>query len=119
MPGHVLRISLKGGEPEKESYWSVLDAYHQPLLKDNEEEVLRKTESLLQSAYKYRMVSDVPVGVFLSGGYDSTSVAAILQSGTASRIKTFTIGYKEQKFDESAEARKIAMHWGRTTTSGS
>lgn len=111
-PGHLLRMPLKGGDPSLECYWSVLNAYQQPLVNDREEEVLRKTEALLQSAYKYRMVSDVPVGVFLSGGYDSTSVAAILQSGTASRIKTFTIGYKEQAFDESAEARKIAMHLG-------
>ncbi len=111
-PGHLLRVSLKHGNPSLECYWSVLNAYSRPVVKDGEEEVLRKTEALLQSAYKYRMVSDVPVGVFLSGGYDSTSVAAILQAGTASRIKTFTIGYKEQQFDESAEAKKIAMHLG-------
>jgi asparagine synthase (glutamine-hydrolysing) len=58
------------------------------------------------------MVSDVPVGVFLSGGYDSSSVAALLQSGMTDRLKTFTIGFLEEEFNEAREARKISEFLG-------
>ncbi|WP_343746528.1 asparagine synthase (glutamine-hydrolyzing) [Chitinophaga sp.] len=111
-PGHLLEISLSNAVTTEKEYWNVLNAYHQPLTTLHENEVLEKTEELMLSAYQYRMVADVPVGVFLSGGYDSASVAAMLQHGSSSRIKTFTIGYKEKQWDESAEARKIAQHLG-------
>lgn len=111
-PGHIVTIDLKKAALAETEYWNVLDAYKQPLTGLSENGVIGRTEELLKSAYSYRMVADVPVGVFLSGGYDSASVAAILQAGTSNRIKTFTIGYKEPQWDESAEARKIARHLG-------
>ncbi len=111
-PGHFMRIGLKTAAPVETQYWDVLEAYKKPRTTLSEKEVIAHTHSLMKSAYSYRMVSDVPVGVFLSGGYDSASVAAILQAGSGSRIKTFTIGYKEQQWDESAEAKKIARHLG-------
>lgn len=115
-PGHYLRLSLQQGEPVETEYWNVLDAYKQQPSGMSEQEVISHTHQLMKSAYQYRMVADVPVGVFLSGGYDSASVAAILQAGSANRIKTFTIGYKEQQWDESAEAKKIARHLGTDHT---
>jgi len=115
-PGHLLTVSLNRKEMQECSYWNVLDAYHQPLTNLSQNEVIQHTEMLMKSAYNYRMVADVPVGVFLSGGYDSASVAAILQAGSGSRIKTFTIGYKEKQWDESAEAKKIARHLGTDHT---
>ncbi|KAA2242445.1 asparagine synthase (glutamine-hydrolyzing) [Chitinophaga agrisoli] len=115
-PGHLLTLRLNGQEPEERSYWNVLDSYRQPLTGLSQHEVIQHTEALMKSAYNYRMVADVPVGVFLSGGYDSASVAAIIQAGSGSRIKTFTIGYKERAFDESAEAKKIARHLGTDHT---
>ncbi|RFS19567.1 asparagine synthase (glutamine-hydrolyzing) [Chitinophaga silvatica] len=111
-PGHLLRVKLTNGEVSESAYWNVLRSYQQEITELPESEIIDYTASLLHSAYNYRMVSDVPVGVFLSGGYDSTSVAAILQSDSTSKIKTFTIGYKEQAWDESAEARKIADYLG-------
>ncbi|PUZ23170.1 asparagine synthase (glutamine-hydrolyzing) [Chitinophaga parva] len=111
-PGHLLRVSLQRREVEEAGYWNVLKSYQQEVTKLTETEVIDHTRSLLHSAYNYRMVADVPVGVFLSGGYDSSSVAAILQSDSSSKIKTFTIGYKEAAWDESAEARKIAGFLG-------
>jgi asparagine synthase (glutamine-hydrolysing) len=111
-PGHLLRLNLKNGTPSLEEYWSVVEAYKKPLTNTPEHQVINQTEEIMKSAYKYRMVADVPVGVLLSGGYDSTSVAAILQASSGTRIKTFTIGYKEQQFDESTEAKKIAHHLG-------
>ncbi|WP_343307691.1 asparagine synthase (glutamine-hydrolyzing) [Chitinophaga niabensis] len=115
-PGHYLTLNLQKAIPEEKEYWNVLEAYRQPETKLSEREVIAHTEELMKSAYQYRMVSDVPVGVFLSGGYDSASVAAILQEGSGSRIKTFTIGYKEKQWDESAEAKKIARHLGTDHT---
>ncbi|GEP88883.1 asparagine synthase (glutamine-hydrolysing) [Chitinophaga terrae (ex Kim and Jung 2007)] len=111
-PGYYITLDLANNSLQETCYWNVLDLYRQPLTTMPEHEIINQTDLLLQSAYKYRMVADVPVGVFLSGGYDSASVAAILQSGAGSRIKTFSIGYKEQQWDESAEARKIARHLG-------
>ncbi len=111
-PGHLLKLSLNDAAVKEVQYWNVLDAYRQPLTGLSEFDVIKHTEQLMHNAYSYRMVSDVPVGVFLSGGYDSASVAALLQSNTSSRIKTFTIGYKEPQWDESKEAKKIAMHLG-------
>lgn len=115
-PGHLLTIRLNRQELQERAYWNVLDAYNQPLTGLSQHEVIQHTEALMKSAYNYRMVADVPVGVFLSGGYDSASVAAIIQAGSGSRIKTFTIGYKERAFDESQEAKKIARHLGTDHT---
>jgi asparagine synthase (glutamine-hydrolysing) len=67
---------------------------------------------LLIDAFRYRMIADVPVGVFLSGGIDSSVVAALLQKHGGQRIKTFTIGFDEPEFDESAHARRVAQHLG-------
>ncbi|ASZ13144.1 asparagine synthase (glutamine-hydrolyzing) [Chitinophaga pendula] len=111
-PGHLLKVDLRNAGVSEQQYWNVLEAYKQPLTDMSEADIINHTEQLMKSAYNYRMVADVPVGVFLSGGYDSASVAAILQADAGSRIKTFTIGYKEKAFDESAEARKIANHLG-------
>ncbi|WP_143306707.1 asparagine synthase (glutamine-hydrolyzing) [Chitinophaga vietnamensis] len=111
-PGHLLKLQLAKRTVTEHEYWSALRAYRQPLTDMSEQEIIDETESLMHSAYKYRMVADVPVGVFLSGGYDSSSVAAILQSSSTNKIKTFTIGYKEEQWDESREAARIAQHLG-------
>jgi asparagine synthase (glutamine-hydrolysing) len=65
-------------------------------------------EMRLRKACEYRMVSDVPVGVFLSGGYDSTLVTALLQSGRTERLKTFTIGFEDHRYNEANHAKEIA-----------
>lgn len=65
-----------------------------------------------QDTFDYRMVSDVPVGVFLSGGYDSSTVSAILQANSSNKIKTFTIGFKEEKYNEAIYAKQVAQHLG-------
>ena len=79
-------------------------------------EAIDQTDQLLKNAYEYRMVADVPVGFFLSGGYDSSSVAAILQTGRTEKLKTFTIGFHETEFNEAPEAKKIAEYLGTDHT---
>jgi asparagine synthase (glutamine-hydrolysing) len=112
LPGHYLEIDLAKRSLDEKMYWSVLDAYNAPKLEISENEALQQLESLLISAFGYRMVSDVPVGVFLSSGYDSATVAAILQSQISGQLRTFTIGFREQGFDEAPDARAVAEHLG-------
>jgi asparagine synthase (glutamine-hydrolysing) len=75
-----------------------------------------ETERLLKSACEYRMVADVPVGMFLSGGYDSSAVTALLQSERTEKLKTFSIGFHEEKFNEAHHAKKVAEHLGTDHT---
>lgn len=108
--GHFLEIDLSSKNIEEKKYWDVFDCYNKPKLSISKEEAVRALDDLLQSSFNYRMVSDVPVGVFLSGGYDSSAVAAIIQSQSKSKLKTFTIGFHEQGFNEAPYAKKVANH---------
>lgn len=114
--GHYLIIDLKTKEIEEKKYWDVLDFYNKPKLDLSDKEAIDETEKLLRSAFEYRMVSDVPVGVFLSGGYDSSVVSAILQSHRTDKLNTFTIGFNEKGFDESTHAKKVAEYLGTNHT---
>ena len=77
-----------------------------------EEALLDRVEDSLRRAFEYRMVADVPVGLFLSGGIDSSLVATLLARRSGIQVKTFTIGYGESEFDESAYARHVAQTLG-------
>jgi asparagine synthase (glutamine-hydrolysing) len=115
-PGCILEIDLTNKKLEEKVYWSVLDQYNKSKLSVSYEEAKSELKSILKSAFEYRMVSDVPVGVFLSGGYDSSAIAAILQSDRTQKLKTFTIGFEEQKYNEAPFAKKIADHLGTDHT---
>lgn len=112
LPGHYLEIDLTTKNSTEIKYWDVFDAYNKPKSKISYSEALTETEKLLTSAFQYRMIADVPVGVFLSGGYDSTAVTALLQAGSSKKIKTFTIGFDDPNFDESSHARSVAEYLG-------
>jgi asparagine synthase (glutamine-hydrolysing) len=116
LPGHYLTIDLRTRAQELTKYWDVFDYYNKPKLDISDAEAIAHTDGLLKSAYEYRMVADVPVGIFLSGGYDSSSVAALLQTGRTEKLKTFTIGFHEQEFNEAPEAKKIAEYLGTDHT---
>ena len=109
-------LDLKLKTIETKQYWNVYDAYNKPKLTLSYEEALSQTESILQSACNYRMVSDVPVGVFLSGGYDSTCVTALLQKDRTEKLKTFTIGVPDLGLNEAPYAKEIAQHLGTDHT---
>ncbi len=101
----VREAYLNGAELEKSGYWE----------KRSEEEVADELESVLREAFRFRMVSDVPVGVFLSAGIDSSTLCALLtQEGF--HLKTFTIGFNEREFSEAEPAREIARHLGTDHT---
>jgi len=110
--GHFLEIDLVTQKIEEKVYWDVIDHYNKPKLDISEEEAIEETEKLLKSAFEYRMVSDVPVGIFLSGGYDSSLVTSILQHQRSEKLKTFTIGFHENGFDEAPYAKQVAEYLG-------
>lgn len=109
-PAHTLKLDARG-ELTIEPYWSVLD--HVGRRSGLSEATLEdELESLLIDAFKLRMISDVSVGVFLSGGVDSSLLAALLQRHGGQRIKTFTIGFDVPEYDESPYAAEVARHLG-------
>ncbi len=116
IPGHFITISLDKAEMSIQKYWDVYDAYAKPPLSISEEDAKVEVERLLKSACEYRMVSDVPVGIFLSGGYDSGITTALLQKDRTEKLKTFTIGYENKYFTETEEAKNVANHLGTDHT---
>lgn len=114
--GHLLYLDLDTKEVSLTQYWNVYDYYNKPKLKIDLPEAINETERILQESFQYRMVADVPVGVFLSGGYDSSCVTSLLQKNNTEKIKTFTIGTTDNKLDEAPFARQIADHLGTDHT---
>jgi asparagine synthase (glutamine-hydrolysing) len=115
-PGHFLIFDIKSNSLTTKQYWNVYDAYNKPTLKIALPEAIAETEKILTSAFNYRMVSDVPVGVFLSGGYDSSCVTALLQKDSTEKIKTFTIGMPDAGLNEAPYAKDIATYLGTDHT---
>jgi asparagine synthase (glutamine-hydrolysing) len=112
-PGHWLESGLHD-EPVVQRFWSVLDALDIPLT-GSEDELAEQLETLMVDAFRLRMVSDVPVGMFLSGGIDSSLVTALLQKHHGN-VHTFTIGFNEAKHNEAPHARHVAEHIGTNHT---
>ncbi len=111
-PGSMLCIDLTHPEVKEEKYWSAYDYYNKPFLPVDFEEAKQEVKARLKQACLYRMVSDVPVGVFLSGGFDSTIVTAILQEGRTTPLKTFTIAVEDEVLNEAPFAKEIAKQLG-------
>jgi asparagine synthase (glutamine-hydrolysing) len=106
-PGHWLR--WKGGEIETRRYW--LPDFSKKI-KITEEEAIEETTRLLREATKLRLISEVPLGAFLSGGVDSSTVAALMAQESDRPVKTFSIGFEEQDFSELKYAKRVAEHVG-------
>jgi asparagine synthase (glutamine-hydrolysing) len=107
-PGHRLRLDPRH-EPVVERYWELR---FQPDERRSEGETVEMLRAKLDESIRYHMVSDVPVGAFLSGGIDSSSVVASMAAMSTSRIKTFSIGFREQEFNELPYARLVAERFG-------
>jgi asparagine synthase (glutamine-hydrolysing) len=99
------------GQLRLQRYWNVLDHVGWRRGRD-EAELAEELEALMVDAFRYRMIADVPVGMFLSGGIDSSLVSAILQKHAGQRLKTFTIGFDDPQYDESPYAAAVAKHLG-------
>jgi asparagine synthase (glutamine-hydrolysing) len=113
LPGHWLELH-DSGEPVTHCYWSALEP--RDSLAGTESEIEEQFEALFVDAFRYRMVADVPVGVFLSGGLDSSLVTAILARHSGQTVHTFTIGFTDPGCDESRWARQVADYLGSRHT---
>lgn len=97
------------------SYWSlqkVVDTGRDHRWRSGEEEAAERLEDLLRSAVRDRMVADVPLGALLSGGIDSSTTVALMQAESTSQVRTFTIGFSDDKYDEAPDARRVAEYLG-------
>lgn len=108
--GMILKLDLNTRETQKTKYWDPAEAILKPKFKGTYEEAKEEMTAVLKSAFKYRMVSDVPVGVFLSAGVDSTSVAGLLTE-QGFKLKTFTVAFPDGK-NEAPHAKRIAEFLG-------
>lgn len=113
-PGGILKF-IKGNV-EKWKYWDIADTYKTKHTTLTYEEALCEFEVLMREAIQKRMVADVPVGEFLSGGYDSALVCALAQSLSDTPIRTYSIGFEEESLDEAPFAKQIASHLGTKHT---
>lgn len=106
-PGHLL--IWQRGEIEIRKYWS-LDFRNK--IDISEAEAGERVVGLLRDAVRVRLMSDVPLGAFLSGGIDSSAVVALMSELSSERVKTFSIGFEEQEFNETGHARRVAERFG-------
>ncbi|MBX3164164.1 MAG: asparagine synthase (glutamine-hydrolyzing) [Bacteroidetes bacterium] len=115
-PAHFMRFQTANCKLQIQQYWNVYDAYNKPKLTISFDEAKTETEKILAKAFEYRMVSDVPVGVFLSGGYDSACLTALLQKNNTEKLKTFTIAMPDIGLNEAPYAKDIANYLGTEHT---
>jgi len=114
--GHYLEFDIENFKYKIKKYWDVDNFYLEEKTQKSEEEILTDIENILDDAINLRMVSDVPVGVFLSGGYDSSLVSSILAKKQGKKINTFTIGFDDERYNEAKHAKKIAEYLGTNHT---
>ena len=111
-PGSILVVDIASRREEKIVYWDVYDVYKGPTLEISRAESLDLMDQLVNRSVKYRTIADVPIGVLLSGGFDSSLVSYYLQANSDKPVRTFTVGFEEYEYDESAHAKKIAEYLG-------
>lgn len=113
-PAHFVEIAQNGDIGPVRSYWSLADVAVRgaanPL--PDGPELTSLLEDRLRRAIRLRMMADVPLGAFLSGGIDSSAIVALMQAESARSVKTFTIGFDETNYDEAKHARAVASHLG-------
>jgi asparagine synthase (glutamine-hydrolysing) len=118
-PGTALAIRFSGskaGEPIEHVYWDAFEVVNGRPAATNHRELTEELEELLTDAVRRRMVADVPLGAFLSGGIDSSIVVALMQKCSSRPVKTFSIGFDEPRYNEAPYAKAIAQHLGTDHT---
>lgn len=123
LPGHYLELSetdlKKSLLPNSKCYWSMADTAIYGInnqFTQSNADIQNNLENHIKSSVKKQMISDVPIGAFLSGGIDSSTIVALMQSQSNIPIRTFTIGFNEDDYDEAKYAKNIARHLGTDHT---
>ena len=118
-PGYFLRLASASAAPEPQPYWSleavILEGGRESLT-DDYSALCDRVEACLKDVVASQMLSDVPLGCFLSGGVDSSLVAALMQAGSRQKVHTFSIGFADERFNEAVHARQVAAHLGTEHT---
>lgn len=120
IPGTILRFSLPDPRDySSEVFWSAADAARKGLenpFSGSTEQALDELQAVLRDSVELRMIADVPLGAFLSGGIDSSLIVALMQSQATRRVRTFSIGFVDREFNESVHARAVAKALGTDHT---
>ena len=117
-PGGIVRFSVQTGKTDKWKYWDIAEVYRckkaEPV--GSYEEAKEELKNILRDSVKKRMIADVPLGTFLSGGYDSSLVTALAQEASSEPVKTYSIGFNEEKYNEAKYAKEVANYLGTKHT---
>jgi len=119
MPGTVAEFISPLAAPAFARYWNarqIAMAGEANPFEGSDDMAIKRADELVKQAVASQMISDVPLGAFLSGGIDSSLIVAMMQAVGSSRAKTFTIGFNEQQYDEGKFAKKVAQHLGTEHT---
>lgn len=119
MPGTIVTFDPATRRVETTVYWSARETALQGVasrFEGSEDEAARELELLLRDAVRLRMIADVPLGVFLSGGIDSSLVTALMQAESRTPVRTFTIGFRDASYNEAPFAKAVAQHLGTEHT---
>lgn len=119
LPGSLLTVSLVAPEPVVQTYWSNAEAAQRGVAQRFEgspDAAVDALEVLLKDAVQRQMMADVPLGAFLSGGVDSSTVVALMQAQASRPVKTFSIGFHEAGYNEAEHAKAVAAHLGTEHT---
>ncbi len=119
LPGTILTFRSSTSEPAAEAYWSARAMVETAATAPNsidEDQAVDELDRLLRVVVKREMISDVPLGAFLSGGIDSSLIVALMQAQSNRPVRTFTIGFAEPVYNEAEYARRVAAHLGTDHT---
>lgn len=121
-PGHLLTVPIDGHDSSDSlpvKYWTLKEVASEGLshrFADDEKVLVGRLDGLMKQAVAGQMLADVPLGAFLSGGVDSSAIVALMQEQSGRAVKTFTIGFNEEGYNEAAYAKSVARHLGTDHT---